>query len=130
VRRAGVLSALMLGVGMAVASEEVLILPSGLMATPYEMLSNRAGNELINRYRFVAPEFTVEGQDFDQMMMDLEYLCTEYALAHLAKTGPVPKQVIISLADGKSVFGAIDPDVTQVFETYRVEDGTCIWEMF
>jgi hypothetical protein len=127
-RRAVGVSALTLAVGMAMASEaEVLSLPSGLTATPYEV---RTGNGGIYRYRFLAPEFTAEGQSLGLLMIDLEYLCNAYALAHLANAEPVPKQVIISLADRESEFGAIDPDVTQVFEAYRVEDGACKWEMF
>ncbi len=122
------ISALTFAAGLAMASEaEVLTLPSGLTATPYEV---RTGNGLTYRYRFVAPGFTAEGQGLGLLMADLEYLCNEYALAHLANLGPVPERVIISLADRESAFGAIDPEVTQVFEAYRVEGGACNWEMF
>ncbi len=129
-RRAGGISALMLWASMGMAAEEAIILPSGLVATPFEVLWNRTGNGLVYRYRFVAPDFTTEGQDFDQMMQDLEFLCNEYALSHLAKPGPQPKQLIISLASRELEFGVVDPAVTQVFEAYRVENDTCIWEVY
>lgn len=111
------------------AKEERLVLPSGMEATFYEMLWDRPGQGLTYRFRFVAPGFTGE-EEFDTIMADLEYLCTTYAVPRLANVGPVPAQVVVSLADRESVFGVIDPDVKQVFEAYRIEDGTCIWEVF
>ena len=106
-----------------------LVLPSGLEVELQEMLWDRPGQGLVYRFRFVAPAFE-QTNDMDQVMGDLEYLCTSYALPKLADTGPLPNQVIISLADKPSEFGQFDPSVTQVFEAYRVEDGACIWEMF
>ena len=64
------------------------------------------------------------------MTADLEWLCTEYALPRIADIGPRPGRVVISLADRPSTFGVHDPDVVQVFEAFRPEDGTCNWEMF
>ena len=44
--------------------------------------------------------------------------------------GPQVQQIIISLSDRAVVFGATEPDVTQFFEAYRLEDGACIWEIY
>jgi len=107
----------------------VVALPSGLEAEFHEMLWDRPGQGLVYRFRFVAPKFE-KTDDVDMLMADLQHLCTYYALPKLANTGPMPGQVIISLADKPSEFGQYDPDVTQVFEAYRVKDGACIWEMF
>lgn len=109
--------------------KEGVILPSGLEAELQEMLWDRPGQGLVYRFRFVAPAFE-QTENMEQVMGDLEYLCTHYALPKLANTGPMPNQVIVSLADKPSEFGEFDPDVTQVFEAYAVKDGTCIWEMF
>jgi len=53
-----------------------------------------------------------------------------YALPRLSNIGPQPGRVVISLADRPSEFGVYDPAVIQVFEAYRSEVDTCIWEMF
>ena len=63
-------------------------------------------------------------------MTDLEYLCNSYAVPRLSNIGPQPRQIVISIADQASEFGVINPDVTQVFEAYRLDQGGCIWEMF
>ncbi|MCZ0812095.1 MAG: DUF6497 family protein [Pseudomonadota bacterium] len=111
------------------AKEERLVLPSGLEATFHEMLWDRPGQGLTYRFRFVVPGFTGE-EEFETIMADLEHLCTTYAVPRLSPIGPEPAQVIISVADRESVFGVIDPEVKQVFEAYRIENGTCIWEVF
>lgn len=111
------------------AKEERLVLPSGLEAQLQEMLWNEPGNGLVYRFRFVAPGLTGQ-EDFETMMTDLEYLCNSYAVPRLSNIGPQPRQIVISVADRESEFGVIDPDVTQVFEAYRLDQGGCIWEMF
>jgi hypothetical protein len=111
------------------AKEERLVLPSGLEAGLQEVVSNQPGQGLTYRFRFVAPEFTGK-EEFESIMADLEYLCMSYAIPRLPQIGPQPRQVVISLADRATEFGVFDPDAAQVFEAYRIEDGTCIWEVF
>jgi hypothetical protein len=111
------------------AKEERLILPSGLEVELQEMLWNEPGSGVVHRFRFVAPGLTGK-EDFETTMTDLEYLCNSYALPRLSRMGPQPSQIVISIADKVSEFGVINPDVTQVFEAYRVDNGGCIWEMF
>ena len=53
-----------------------------------------------------------------------------FALPRIDPHGPQPAQVIISLSDRPVPFGEVEPDVTQFFEAYRIENGACIWEMF
>ncbi|QGY00315.1 hypothetical protein EI983_05660 [Roseovarius faecimaris] len=104
-------------------------LPSGLEAELQEMLWDRPGQGLVYRFRFVAPAFE-QTDDVERTMTDLEHLCTHFALPKLANTGPLPNQIIISLADKPSEFGQYDENVVQVFEAFRVENDTCIWEVF
>ncbi len=114
---------------LAPKEEKPLFLPSGLEAELQEMLWDRPGGGLVFRFRFVAPGFTGE-EVIEAVSLDLEFLCNTYALPRLANTGPNPSLVIISLADKPSEFGIYDAGVTQVFEAYRVENDTCIWEVF
>jgi len=111
------------------AKEERLILPSGLEAYWHETLWNERSTGLAYRFRFVAPDLTGQ-EDFETKMTDLEYLCNSYAVPRLANTGPQPSQIVISIANGESEFGVIDPDVIQIFEAYSLDQGGCIWEMF
>ena len=84
-------------------------------------------------FRFVAEGFAGVGDtdaQLETVLADLVWLCESYALPRLANTGPIPARVVISLADRPSEFGVFDPDVIQVFEAYRPQEGACIWEMF
>lgn len=109
---------------------ESLTLPSGMSAYLQEMLWDRPGGGLIYRFRFVAPDFAPDEQDFDQTRADLDHLCNTVALPKLSNIGPVPAQIVISLADRESEFGVIDQSVAQVFEAYSVENDACVWEVF
>ena len=111
-------------------AEDVVMLPSGLETRLQEMLWDRPGSGLVYRFRFVAEEFAPEGADFDVLQEDLAFLCNEFALPKVSNVGPVPGQIIISLADRDSEFGVFDPEVSQVFEAYSVDDGACVWEVF
>ncbi|WP_151720363.1 DUF6497 family protein [Gemmobacter serpentinus] len=81
------------------------------------------------RFRFVAPQIA-EGVDFDTASADMLALCQSFALPRLTALGATPRQVVISLSAMPTPFGEVTPDVTQYFEAYRIENGTCIWEMF
>lgn len=82
------------------------------------------------RYRFVAPDFPRGAQDPGALSDDLQALCRSFVVADLADQPDVPAQVILSLADRESEFGVSDPQVNQVFEAFRIENGDCIWELF
>lgn len=111
----------------------VLALPSGQTVTLIETISNAPGPMgAVARFRFLAPEIAAEGGTvgFDTAAEDMLWLCQNYALARVAEFGPVPSQIIISLEDRPVPFGEADPDATQFFEAYSIENGACIWEVF
>lgn len=105
-----------------------VVVPSGLEVTLQEMLWDRPGGGLVYRFRFVAPAFTGD-ESFETQSTDLEFLCNGFAVERLAEIGPMPSRIVISIADEPSEFGVFDADVTQVFESYSLQDGACVWEM-
>ena len=68
--------------------------------------------------------------DFEGASAALQYLCDSYALPRVDTFGPPPAQIILSLSDVPVPFGEAAPDAVQYFESYRIENGTCQWEMF
>ncbi|MEO3415617.1 DUF6497 family protein [Roseovarius sp. CAU 1744] len=116
--------------GVWASDADTVVLPSGLETYLQETLWDRPGGGLVYRFRFVAPAFSAAEADFDAVSADLEHLCNSFALPRLSNVGPLPSQIIISLADRESEFGVIDPDVSQVFEAYSIEEDTCKWEVF
>ena len=125
--------AVVLGTEQAARAEEGIAVPSGQPVQFLEVIRDARGPAgLTYRFRFVAPEIA-KGDglvDFETAAADMDALCQEFALDRVSGIGPKPAQIIISLASEETVFGDAAPEVTQYFEAYRVEDGTCIWEGF
>lgn len=107
--------------------------PSGRMVTLQDVIWNETGPQgLTLRFRFVAPGLSRDDPalDYNMVQADMQALCDSYALPRIAEGGPRPAQVVISLASAPVPFGETAPEVTQFFEAYSVQDGTCQWEMF
>jgi len=129
-RGAVIVPALVLGFA-AVAQEEALRLPSGLMVRLHEVLTDRPeGGGLIYRFRYVAEAFDAGPAQLASLDDDLVWLCETHALPRISNIGPQPGQVVISLADRESLFGVYASDVIQVFLAYRPAGEDCIEEMF
>ena len=58
----------------------------------------------------------------------MAHLCETLAVPYVAQHKLEPARVVISFSDRALDFGATDPDTTQFFEAYRLEDARCIWE--
>jgi Family of unknown function (DUF6497) len=113
----------------APGSDDLLQVPSGLAITLQEVIWNVPGVQgLTLRFRFVAPDLAT--LDVDTALADMQVLCERYAAPTLSDFGPVPQQIIISLADAARPFGEAAPDAVQYFEAYRIENGACIWEIY
>ena len=113
-------------------SDEITV-PSGQTVSFQDVIWNSPGPVgLAVRFRFVAPAIAREtgSVDFAAASDDMLHLCQTYALPRIAKTGPLPGQIIISLSSAPVPFGEAAPDVTQFFEAYSVQEDTCIWEVF
>jgi Family of unknown function (DUF6497) len=106
--------------------------PSGQPVTLIDTVLNEPGPAGVTiRYRFLAPEIAPGASiSFDTAVIDIAALCDSYALPRLTDTDPAPDQIIISLSDRLVPFGQTDPEATQYFEAYRIENGTCVWELF
>ena len=114
-------------------AEVAAIVPSGMVLHLSEIVRDTQGAMgLTVRYRYVAPDLAArrlvdEGRT---LLGDLEHLCNSYALPQLTGSVPMPSQIVISVSEIETVFGASTPDVVQVFEGFRPQDGVCIWEPF
>jgi hypothetical protein len=107
--------------------------PSGQVVTLQEVIWNAPGPDgLTTRFRFVAPAIAETGGtvDTETALQDMLWLCQNFALPRIAQPGPMPAQIVISLADAAVPFGEAHPEVTQLFEAYSLQDGQCVWEVF
>lgn len=118
---------------LAVAAADPLVLvetTSGLQARFIETVQDRSSYGLTLHFRFVVPDIANQALEFDQVAADMADLCTRFALPRLAQTGPQPRQIVISLASDETPFGLANPDITQYFEAFSIQDNRCIWEVF
>lgn len=122
----------MSGSGLTPRTIQPIVLPGGGEVTFHEVVSDAKGYGLTMRFRFLAPWLpeALKTRDYEEIEADMAYLCETYALPRVANTGPQPSLLVVSLAERAVPFGDARPDVAQIYEAYRPEGGTCIWEGF
>ena len=126
-------------------SDAPLDVPSGQVVTLQEVIVDHAvPNAATYRFRFIAPAIARDGggMDFETSIADMQHLCDTYALAQVAAASPAPVadttpaklpgtvQVIIAFSDMALPFGQTNPDATQFFMAFSVQDGVCALEPF
>jgi len=103
--------------------------PSGRKLSLIDVITNAPGpSGATARFRFLAPGLASE--DADAAAADMQALCDSFALPRTDGMVPAPQQIVISFAGAAVPFGEAAPDVVQFFESYRIENGACVWEVF
>ncbi|QYX58602.1 hypothetical protein K1T73_10635 [Roseovarius sp. SCSIO 43702] len=121
---------MMLGAAAGAETPERIALPSGGEAWVQEVRAEPEGYGPSYRFRYVQEGFEMNEARFAAVMADLEHLCARHVAPWLLARAPGPQEVVVSLASAPGQFGVADPQIAQVFETYLVENGACIWEEF
>ncbi|RLK11154.1 DUF6497 family protein [Ruegeria conchae] len=125
-------SALALAMSMtsSVQASNLLPVPSGQPVELSNVLLDTNPGELWVRFRFIAPNIgaTVGRITYDVAVIDMEHLCQTLAVPYVAQHDLDPARVVISFSDRPLEFGTSEPDATQFFEAYRLEQSQCIWE--
>lgn len=103
--------------------------PSGQPVTLHEVLVDAQDTTTYLRFRFLAPKIGTE-VDFDIAGPDMMHLCRNVALDYMEDFALDGDKIVISFMDRITEFGQADPDATQYFESFRPENGTCIWDDF
>ncbi|NKB27719.1 MAG: acetolactate synthase [Rhodobacteraceae bacterium] len=119
---------ILIWLGISPAHAAPLVLPSGNSAELIEAMwddSAGAGTDL--RLRFLTPDLDPD-TTFEDIEIDLAVLCDAIALPILAETGREVGQIVISISDRPVPFGKTDLKATQHFDTFRPEDGACVWD--
>ncbi len=114
-----------------IAKSQILLpVPSGQPVEFVEVLLDNNPGELWVRFRFIAPKIgsTTGRIGYDVASADMEHLCQTLAIPYVAQHELNPARVVISLSDRPVEFGHSEPDATQFFEAYRLEQSNCIWE--
>ena len=82
------------------------------------------------RFRLVVPSLGGEGAAFEDVAANFLWVCEEVALPALAANGWTPTEVVVSLSDRETAFGAPDPEAVQFFEGFRIADRACVPQAF
>ena len=108
---------------------EVVEVPSGRELSLIDIVTNARGPEgATARFRFLAPGLSPD--DVEASASDMQAVCDSFAIPRIDGMVPAPQQIVISFASKAVPFGEAAPDVVQFFESYRPENGACIWEVF
>lgn len=103
--------------------------PSGRTISLIDVITNAPGPAgATARFRFLVPGLASE--DADEAAVDMQAVCDNFALKRTDGMVPAPQQIVISFAGAEVPFGEAAPDVVQFFESYRIENGACVWEVF
>jgi len=107
--------------------------PSGQAITFVDVITDAPGTAGVTwRYRFLAPAIARDTGTISAEVAatDIDTICANFVIPDLRHLGTVPDQVIVSLSDRTIEFGTPTPEATQLFEAYRIDGDTCIWEGF
>lgn len=117
---------LLSGAVSAQADTSTQKLQTGVQVTLFDVVDESP----LYRVRYVAPGIGPDGVSFDAVSEDMERLCTTHALPYLRARGVAPATIVIALMQEPVEFGVMSPNVIQFFESYRIENDLCIWEIF
>ncbi|MGB3407833.1 MAG: DUF6497 family protein [Jannaschia sp.] len=107
--------------------------PSGQAVILWQVLWERVdgqGPQAI--LRFIAPGVARDGGavDFEAATADMDWLCQTHGLPVAALPYARSDSIVINLMDRGVPRGVTDPEATQFFGVYRVENDTCVAEDF
>jgi len=104
--------------------------PSGQQVLLHEVLVDPQEAVTWLRFRYLAPQIAAGDAQitFDTAGEDMLHLCQTFAVAYMAEHALSADKIVISFMDRITEFGQPDPDAIQYFESFREEDGVCIWD--
>jgi Family of unknown function (DUF6497) len=108
---------------------EAIDVPSGRALSLIDIVTNARGPAgATARFRFLAPDLAPA--EAESAAADMQALCDSFAISRIDGMVPAPQQIIITFMSAEVPFGESAPDVVQFFESYRPENGACVWEVF
>ena len=115
---------------LAATTAQAVDVPSGQPVELQEVLVDQVSGETWLRFRFVAPQIARDTGAIDSVQAgpDMAFLCEAVAAPYIAQYELAGDVIVISMSDRRAEFGAADPDMTQFFELFRLNNNTCIWE--
>ncbi|MCK0167286.1 DUF6497 family protein [Jannaschia sp. S6380] len=77
--------------------------------------------------RFIAPQIARDGGtvDPDAALADLDWLCRTHGLPIAALPAARSDKLVVTLMDRPVPRGTTDPEATQYFGLYAIEEGEC-----
>lgn len=106
--------------------------PSGQQIALHEVLVDAQETVTWLRFRFLAPQIAAgAGQvTYEVAGQDMLNLCETVALPYIEEYALSGDKIVISFMDRITEFGQRDPAATQYFESFRPENGVCMWDEF
>ena len=99
-----------------------IAVPSGHSMTLYDVIMEAD----TARFRFELPQIASE-LGFEDVVDDIEYLCSDVAIPALLLAGSTLQSIVISVSSEQVMFGDAT-DAIQFFQPFAIGDGTCQWD--
>ena len=98
----------------------------------HEVLVDGQDETTYLRFRYLTPQIAAGASkmSFDVAGKDMMHLCQTFALPYIDQYALKGDKIVISFMDRITEFGVPDPDATQYFESFRPENGVCMWDDF
>ena len=108
---------------------EAFDVPSGRALSLIDVVTNARGPAgATARFRFLAPDLSPA--EAESAAADMQAVCDSFAIKRIDGMVPEPQQIIITFMSAEVPFGEAAPDVVQFFDSFRPENGACVWEVF
>lgn len=103
--------------------------PSGRELSLIDVVTNAPGPAgATARFRFLAPGLAQD--EAEAAAVDMQAVCDTFAIKRIDGMVPAPQQIVITFMSASVPFGEAAPDVVQFFESYKPDNGACVWEVF
>lgn len=101
-----------------------IAVPSGRVLSLFDVIIEPD----MGRFRFLLPDIA-DGVEFEDIVDDLDYVCTNVALPALTQAGSDVSQLVISVSAAEVPFGE-PTEIIQYFQPFHRDGDACIWEEY
>lgn len=106
-------------------AQTALTLPSGGVATPFDLIEE----ERVVRLRYIGAGLAQDVNAYQtqplRLFQDMKFLCDSH---HANRGLDDGTDVIVTMMDQPVAFGVVDPSVTQYFEAFTIRAGECVFD--
>lgn len=129
--RVGVISLLLAAPALAQMPDGPVMAPSGFDVTLHEVMYEEQpySGEMLVIVRLLAPAIASPVLAAN-LQGDMEWACETWGLPAADALASDADRIVVELMAAPVPRGEAAPETRQFFETYSIEDASCMWELY